>query len=200
MTPGEAFEAFILSLLGASPGGQKIGDAQAAVRGYIDEDSTPSWKGLDKKAWCDRIIELLGNPKSFKQGNSPYCLAAACLIVLFKRTPETMADFCNALASRGKGKIKDLEIKMTKEIQGYDVPAYAKTLDVNPVDLILLLAIQNAMSPPGFFSSGIQNQKTPHQPCSQRTSRTFLKVRVFSQSRRLIRILPLSRTRQQTQT
>ena len=156
MTPGEAFEAFILSLLGASPGGQKIGDAQAAVRGYMDEDSTPSWKGLDKKAWCDRIIELLGNPKSFKQGNSPYCLAAACLIVLFKRTPETMADFCNALASRGKGKIKDLEIKMTKEIQGYDVPAYAKTLDVNPVDFILLLAIQNAMSPPGFFSSGIE--------------------------------------------
>src|SRR6476646_8334478 len=98
----------------------------------MDEDSTHSCNGLDKKAWCARIIELRFYPKSCKQCNSPYCLASACLMGLFKRTPETMADFCNALASRGKGKIKDLEIKMTKEIQGYDVPAYAKTLDVNP--------------------------------------------------------------------
>ena len=155
--PG-VIEAFLLSLLGASPGGQKIEDAQSAIRGFLaNEGAVISWKGLDKKVWCDRIIELLGDPKKFDQGHTEYCLAAACLIVLFKRAPVTMADFCRDLANTGKGKINELTIAMTKEIQDYDVPAYAAQR-VKPVDFILLLAIQNAMSPSGFFSKKI---KTP---------------------------------------
>jgi len=144
-----AIEAFLLSLIGAPPSEVTIGRAQDHVRDYLSDEKTgTSWKGLDKKAWCDRVIELLGEPKKINQGQSKYCKPAACLFVLFSRVPVIMADFCVALASTGKGSINKLKIKMTKDIQDYGVPAYAagETIKTDPVDFILLLAIQNAMS------------------------------------------------------
>jgi len=154
---GAAFEAFILGLIGASPDADDIRRAQDHVRDYLTDEKKPgtSWTGLDKQAWCNRVIELLGAPQLFNQGHTEYCLAAACLMVLFKREPVEMADFCVALASTGKGSINKLKIEMTKEIQQCDVPAGAATRSIKPTDFILILAIQSAMSK-GFFSSAIE--------------------------------------------
>jgi hypothetical protein len=155
MTPGEAIDAFILSLLGASPNQVEIELAQDRVREYLnDKNIGTSWTNLDKKAWCDRVIELLGAPQLFNQGHTNFCLASACLMVLFKRKPLDMADFCIALASTGTGKIYHLKIKMTQDIQSCDIPAAAGKLPVNPTDFILILAIQEAMG--SIFSSAIK--------------------------------------------
>jgi len=159
-------EAFILGLLGVTPDKTQIESAQAAIRIYRDDATMGvAWTGLDKKDWCSRIELLVADPTPINQNPTGYCMPAACLYVLFKRAPAIMASFCIGLARDGHGSIGDLTITMTEELRNYGVPAYANEHQegINPVDYILMLAMQNRMSTtsikapddyasrPGFF-------------------------------------------------
>jgi len=142
-------ETFILGLLGITPDPAQIASAQAAIRIYRDDATMGvAWTGLDKKVWCSRIEALLADPTPINQNPTGYCMPAACLYVLFKRAPAAMANFCVGLARDGQGSIGNLTITMTKELRDYGVPAYAAAHEegIDPVDYILMLAMQNQMS------------------------------------------------------
>src|SRR5947208_767557 len=97
-------EAFLLSLLGATPDKTPRETAQETIRDYLHTVSEykTSWTNLTKEDWCARVEELLGDPKKIDQGGAPYCMPAACLFVLFMRKPTFMADFCVSLAKKGE--------------------------------------------------------------------------------------------------
>jgi hypothetical protein len=144
-------EELILSLLGSTPDQAGIAAGQTTIRAYRDDPNMGvAWRGLAKADWCARIELLLGDPAKINQRSTEYCGPAACLYILFKRTPAAMASFCVELARVGHGSIGELNITMTQEIRDYGVVDYAKNTKkvqpIDPVDYILMLAMQNQMS------------------------------------------------------
>jgi hypothetical protein len=128
---------------------QTLVQAKALLATYEGDASKGSaWTGLSKSDWCTRLDTLLSEPSLLDQGSTLYCMPAACLFVLFKRAPVLMAGFCVGLASDGVGRLGDLSIEMTQGIRTYGVVQHVtdKLKRIHPVDYVLMLAMQEAMS------------------------------------------------------
>ncbi len=120
--------------------------AVTRINQFKTRTTTGKWKGLDRSATADRLIELVNDADKIDQGALGVCGAAIFFNVWIEADPLAFTDFAISLYETGEGRIGSLEVEAGSDLrsQDYSVLRPKLTPDVPPADWMVMSALRDS--------------------------------------------------------
>ncbi len=133
-----------------------IEQARQIIGYFRNGDIEGPWNGLERTQVAGRLLEILENPRTLRQGNLNLCGPASFVVMWASRDPLGFAVFSTELYENGAAHIGSRPIVPSDALLAQDYTAIAGRADTHGADWMILSAIRNT-SQPFWQSSWVGN-------------------------------------------